>query len=250
MQALILAAGMGSRLGALTAESTKCMVRLHGRRLIERLFDGLAGLGLRRAVLVVGHGAAELRATIGDCYGGLPIVYVYNEAYRSTNNIYSLALAAPELCADDSLLIESDLALDPAIIRACAGDGPTVAAVARYQPWMDGTVTTIDAAGYISRFLPKGAYDPAATGYYKTVNLYRLGQAFCADLLAPALRAHIEQAGPQVYYEEVLGRLVAQGRARIRALIVDGLPWYEIDTAADLQAAEALFAPGRGGLQV
>jgi choline kinase len=246
MQALILAAGMGSRLGALTAEATKCMVRLHGRRLIERLFDGLAGLGLSRAVLVVGHGAAELRAALGHRFAGLPIVYVENPDYRGTNNIYSLSLAAEELCADDTLLIESDLVLDPAILRMCAhSDGPAAAAVASYQPWMDGTVTLLDAEGWVARFVPKQALDPARpAGYYKTVNIYRLGRRFCADLLVPELRAHMARVGAHVYYEEVLGRIVDEGRSRVRAVVVDGLPWYEIDTAEDLRAAEALFAPG------
>lgn len=107
---------------------------------------------------------------------------------------------------------------------------------------MDGTATLIDAEGYISRFGPKGAYDPADTRYYKTVNLYRLARGFCAERLVPALHAHIRRAGVHVYYEEVLGRLVEQGDAHVKALIVDGLPWYEIDTPADLRAAEALFA--------
>lgn len=243
MQALILAAGMGTRLGSLTAASAKCMLRVHGRRLIERLFDGFAGLGLRRVVLVVGHGAAELRAMLGESYAGLPIVYVYNPAYRNTNNIYSLALAASELCADDTLLLESDLVVDPRILRACAAaSAPAAAAVARYQPWMDGTVTLLDDQGFICRFVPKRAIDPNATGYHKTVNIYRLGRDFCVDCLAPELQANLARAGKQIYYEEVFGGIVERGLAQFKALVVDHLAWYEIDTAADLRAAEALFA--------
>jgi NDP-sugar pyrophosphorylase family protein len=246
MQALILAAGMGTRLGELTAVSPKCMLRLHGQRLIERLFDGLAGLELRRVIVVVGHGAEELRTALGDALAGLPISYITNPQYRTTNNIYSLALALPALCADDTLLIESDLVLDPAILHACAaGAAPVVAAVATYAPWMDGTVTQVNPDGEITCFLPRGAYDPTAATYYKTVNLYRLDRAFCADCLAPELHAHLERAGPGVYYEEVFGRIVAHGMARMRAVVVDGIDWYEIDTVADLRAAEAIFRPAQ-----
>jgi len=244
MQALILAAGMGTRLGPLTAGGPKCMVPLHGRPLIARLLDGLAGLGLRRAVLVVGHGADALRAALGDSYAGLPIAYVDNPDYRTTNNSYSLALAAPALCADDTLLLESDLVLDPAILRACAAaPGPAVAVVAPYASWMDGTTALLDGDGFVHRFVPKGAFDPAlAPAYHKTVNVYRFSRPFCEDCLVPELRGHLARAGAQDYYELVLGAVVERGLARVRALVVDGPPWYEIDTPADLHAAEALFA--------
>lgn len=246
MQALILAAGTGSRLGPLTAALPKCMLELHGRSLIARLLDDLAALSLSRVVLVVGHGAAPLRAALGDRYAGLPICYVYNPDYRTTNNSYSLALAAAELCADDTLLIESDLVLHPAILRGCAAAADSVAAaVAPFEPWMDGTATTVGDDGFVGRFLPRGSYDPAGAGLFKTVNLYRLGRDFCGEELLPALRAQLAMGGAQRFYEEALGDLVAAERARVRALVVGRLPWYEIDTPADLRAAERLFAGER-----
>jgi len=246
VQALILAAGMGTRLGTLTADSAKCMLRFQGQRLLERLLVDLAGLGLRRAVLVVGHGADELRATVGDSCAGMPCVYVENASYRSSNNIYSLALAAPQLCADDTLLLESDLVLHPAILRACAAEAaPAAAVVAPYAPWMDGTVTLLDDAGWVSRFVPRaeqGELDLRQT--YKTVNLYKLDATWSERYLVPAMHTHLAEVGAHVYYEDVFGRLVAAGEARMRAVPTGALPWYEIDTPADLRAAEALFAPG------
>lgn len=243
MQALILAAGMGARLGAFTEGAAKCMVRLNGRTLIERLLDDLATLDLSRVVLVVGHGGAGLRAALGDAYRGLPIVYVENPAYRTTNNSYSLALAVPQLCADDTLLLESDLVLDPTILRRCAAAShPAAAVLAPLAPWMQGTLALLDAEGFISRFVPWAERAPAHAAYYKTVNVYRLSRTFSAGCLAPALHAHLAAAGPHDYYEVVFGALTAHAQARMRAVLVDDCPWYEIDTPADLRAAEALFA--------
>lgn len=244
MQALILAAGMGSRLAPLTDRSTKCMVRLHGRRLIEYMLDGLRELGLSRAVVVVGHGGAEVRSVLGDCYQGLPICYVDNPDYRTTNNIYSVHLAAPHLCAEDTLLIESDLIVDPAILHACAHEpGPCAAAVAPYEPWMDGTVTLLDESRAVRRFVPKRAFEPArASSYYKTVNIYKLHRDFCRELFLPGLRGHVERASTGSYYEQVLGEIVERGLAPVRGVVVDSAPWYEIDTTADLRAAEQIFA--------
>ena len=58
MQAVILAAGMGKRLGDLTRYSTKYMVKVNGKRLIEHALDALLAAGIRHVVMVVGHGAS------------------------------------------------------------------------------------------------------------------------------------------------------------------------------------------------
>ena len=110
MQAIILAAGMGRRLGELTSQNTKCMVKVNGVSLIDRLLGQLSRLALNRVVIVVGYKGQELKDYIGQRYAErLKIEYVENPVYDRTNNIYSLALAKDQLQEDDTLLIESDL---------------------------------------------------------------------------------------------------------------------------------------------
>ena len=116
MQAIILAAGMGRRLGELTKDNTKCMVEVNGVRLIDRLLNHLLHSGLNRVVIVVGYEGQKLRDYIGDRYADrLHIEYVNNPVHDKTNNIYSLALAKEQLQEDDTLLIESDLIFDDAM---------------------------------------------------------------------------------------------------------------------------------------
>lgn len=55
MQAIILAAGMGKRLGELTRENTKCMIKVHQQTLIERMIKQLGNLQLDRIILVIGY---------------------------------------------------------------------------------------------------------------------------------------------------------------------------------------------------
>ena len=61
MQAIILAAGMGKRLGALTKDNTKCMIKVNGVTLIDRLLIQLSSLQLSRVVIVVGYKGDKLR---------------------------------------------------------------------------------------------------------------------------------------------------------------------------------------------
>ena len=97
MQVIILAAGMGKRLGELTQNNTKCMIRVNGVTLIERVLDQFSKLKLNKVIMVIGYKGEELRSFIGDSYKGLPIEYITNPIYDKTNNIYSLSLAKEQL---------------------------------------------------------------------------------------------------------------------------------------------------------
>lgn len=105
MQALILAAGMGKRLKELTRDSAKCMVKVAGKTLIERMLFHLDELNLTEIIIVVGYKAENLISFINGLGIKTPISFVMNNAYSSTNNIYSLYLARNYLLRDDTLLL-------------------------------------------------------------------------------------------------------------------------------------------------
>lgn len=157
MQAIILAAGMGKRLREFTKNNTKCMVKVNGIPLIDRMLSQLSELNLNRVIIVVGYKGDELIQHIGHRYDQkLDIEYVFNHVYDKTNNIYSLALASDKLLEDDTLLIESDLILDDNMFRLILDNPyPNLALVAKYQTWMDGTMVKIDEDCNIVNFIPK-----------------------------------------------------------------------------------------------
>ena len=135
MQAIILAAGMGRRLGEYTKDNTKCMLPVNGVRLIDRLLTQLSKLELNRVVVVVGYQRQNLIDYIGHRYDDqLKIEYVENPIYDKTNNIYSLALAKDKLQEDDTLLIESDLIFDDGMFKLLTDNPyPNLALVAKYE---------------------------------------------------------------------------------------------------------------------
>ena len=245
MQAIILAAGMGKRLGALTRNNTKCMVKVNGVRLLERALDQLSALHVSRVVLVIGYCGQGVRDFAGNSWKGTPIVYIENPVYNKTNNIYSLALASDYLVQEDTLLLESDLIFESSILKKLVDDPyPNLACVDAFQSWMDGTVVVLGEGNSIKRFIPKKdfVYSEIPT-YYKTVNIYKFSQSFSRDYYVPFLKAYSHALGNNEYYEQVLRVISMIDTSVIKALPLQGEKWYEIDDIQDLDIAESIFCP-------
>ena len=245
MQAIILAAGMGRRLGELTKENTKCMVPVNGVRLIDRLLTQLSQLNLSRVLIVVGYQGQRLIDHIGDRYADrLNIEYAENPVYDKTNNIYSLSLVKEQLQEDDTLLIESDLIFSDRLFQLITEDkNPNVALVAKYESWMDGTMVCIDSDHNIVNFVPKSAFNYSDIDtYYKTVNIYKFSKEFARNRYVPFLEAYTKAVGNNEYYENVLRIISLLNSNDLKALPIGTEKWYEIDDKQDLDIAEALFA--------
>lgn len=245
MQAIILAAGMGKRLGELTKDNTKCMVEVNGVRLIDRTLNQLSQLELTRVVIVVGYEGQKLIDYIGDRYTDrLKIEYVENPVYDKTNNIYSLALAKEQLQEDDTILIESDLIFDDNMFSLIIDNPyPNLALVAKYETWMDGTMVRISEDNDILNFVPKAAFRyEDVDKYYKTVNIYKFSKEFSRTKYVPFLTAYTTAVGNNEYYENVLSIITFLNKKELKALPIGNEKWYEIDDKQDLDIAEALFA--------
>ncbi|MDY5109002.1 MAG: phosphocholine cytidylyltransferase family protein, partial [Sodaliphilus sp.] len=244
MQAIILAAGMGKRLGEYTKSNTKCMVEVNGTPLIDRALDQLSQLNLSRVVIVVGYEGQKLMDYLGSEHKGLKIEYVNNPVYEKTNNIYSLALAKEQLQADDTLLIESDLIFDDSLLTKLVDNPfPNLALVAKYETWMDGTMVCIDSENNIVNFVTKAAFNyQNVDQYYKTVNIYKFSKEFSQTKYVPFLEAYTKAVGNNEYYENVLRIITFLNSQDLKALPIGNEKWYEIDDKQDLDIAEALFA--------
>ena len=244
MQAIILAAGMGKRLGDLTKDNTKCMIKVNGTYLIDRLLSQLDSLNLERIILVIGYQGEKLRTHIEKQSRNTPIEYIYNPVYNKTNNIYSLYLAKEELQKQDTLLIESDLIFEDTLFHKILNNPyPNLALVAKYEPWMDGTMVRLNTENDIIDFISKKTFRYAdIDDYYKTVNIYKFSKEFLRNSYVPFLEAYSKALGNNEYYEQVLRVIALLDKPDLKALPLHGEKWYEIDDIQDLSNAETIFA--------
>lgn len=229
MQAIILAAGMGKRLGRYTKDGTKCMVPVNGKTLIEYTIESLASNNIKKLVMVIGYKGDVLKKFISEKFNasnlnGMKIEYIENPVYDKTNNIYSLFLAKDKLAKDDTLLLESDIIFKPSIIsNLVKSKDKNLAVVSHFESWMDGTCTLLNDKNEITGILDKSHFNwNDIDQYYKTVNIYKFSKEFSSNYYIPFLEAYQKAFGKNEYYEQVLKVLSFLSVASLKGLIVSG----------------------------
>ena len=239
--ALLLAAGLGSRLAPLTDSVPKCLVSMSGVPILERLVRALDGQGFERLVIVTGYKAETIRDYLGEGFGGIAVEYIVSPLFETTNNIYSLWLAR-RLIDEPFLLVESDVVFDEHLLTPLVQ--PDRIAISRQLPWMSGTTVTLDGAGNVDAFYPPppGVYGRHCTdaGHFMAVNICSLSRDVWGDV-GERLDSHVAADQTGLFYETVFEEMAAEGSMAPAAVIFPAERWYEIDTLADLDAAELVF---------
>lgn len=234
--ALLLAAGTGSRLYPLTRDEPKCLTSVNGKTILERMVKNLNKRGFKRLVIVTGHLEHCIRNTLGDQIGKLKVEYIFSPLYKTTNNIYSLWMAR-EAIKEPFLLLESDLVIDNSLLTDMVY--PDRIALAKMQPWMNGTCVKLNQSDTVSEFVTDHKED-SENQRYKTVNIYSFSLSSWKRIIK-RLDKKISAGDVNSYYETVFADLTAENKLELKSVSFDGKPWYEIDTLEDLSFAEKIF---------
>ena len=239
--ALLLAAGMGTRLQPLTNCCPKCLTEVCGIPILRRLVSCLVEEGFRRLVVVVGYHDAQIRDYLQRHACGLTIDFVDCREYATTNNIYSLWLAREHI-RGPFVLIESDLVFESHLLGLMRVRDRI--AIVRFQASMPGTTVSIDEFGRVLSF--RVGSDPCTLGFlrHKTVNLYSLSTATWREVVR-RLDRRIAAGRVHDYYEVVFAEMVADRWLTFQSVHFDEGRWCEIDTLDDLREAELLFLDSR-----
>lgn len=244
MKAIILAAGLGRRMRPLSITTHKTLLKIGEHTILDRLIDVLIANEVRDIAIVTGYRAEDLHQHLIKHYPYLDFMFIHNERYEETNNIYSLAIAIEKIpINDDIVLIESDLVVESSVFtRLFASPHPNVALVDHYRTGMDGTVVTV-VDGIVTNVIPphlQGSNFNFADKY-KTLNIYKLSKEFCCGSFKKLLTYYSKVIDSHCYYEVILGIIIAMQKEVIQAEILQGERWAEIDDPNDLEEARYIF---------
>ncbi len=237
MKAVILAAGVGKRLWQLTQHHPKCLIEIGGRSLLHRYLDTLAGLGIRRADIVVGYKQEMIREAVGRDSCGVKVKFLVNEEFHR-GSISSLWIARAVL-DDDVIVMDADVLFHRDILKRLVESSYDNALLMDETVRQTGEECMVVVAGgrviALSKKMPD-RYDYAGEG----VGFLRVRHADTPHLVA-SLRSHIDQGSWNMEYEDALLQFfqtVKVGHEKI-----GGLPWTEIDFVEDVKKAEMDVLP-------
>ena len=225
MQAVILAAGVGSRLGQLSNGQPKCLINIGGRALIRHQLEALADNGVGQVLMVLGYEAETVRRVVGD-----RAEYIVNDRYADTNSLYSLWLAR-DWIKGPFLLLNSDLFFHPDILsRALEEEGNILAYDSTASRGREQTKVAIRER----RIVDLGKDLPAGSARGESLGLLRFDADGAQALLAQA-DALIKAGNEKAWVTEAVRNCCSL--VRIYGLNVAGLPWVEVDFPHDLEEA-------------
>lgn len=243
--AVVLAAGMGTRLAPFTRSRPKCLVPLHGRPIFFRALDALRKQGVRDVVVTVGYLGDQVRDCLTDEFRGLNVTFVRNDAYAASGSLLSFDLALKRCPRDsDLLLIEGDVVFERDLLAWLLENAHgeiAATALEPYAPHLTGTLALLGPDNYVTDVAhEKGrASDFPLYESYKTTNISVFSTSMRAQLES-TVRASLERYGVNAPLEYALSDLVRNG-AKMRGVTTGGRKWFEIDTPEDLATAERIF---------
>lgn len=232
--AILLVAGVGSRLRPLADRRPKCLASLGAETILARQVRLLAAAGVARLVLSTGFAAEAVHAALAGC--ALPVTFVHNPDYATTQNVVSLHRALGAVGAGGVVKLDGDVVFTDALLpRVLGAGGDAAVAVDGRQPVRDEAMKVRAARGLATGF---GKGIPAAEATGESIGVEWFGDR-ARGSLAAAVATAVEAGRTGIYYEDVYAEVIARG-VEMRCVGVGDLPWTEVDEASDLARAVAL----------
>ena len=237
MKAVILAAGMASRLRPLTNNTPKCLLDVKGHSLLERSMNALIGCGIRDFVIVTGYLHQMIEDFVGSHYkNSINVDFIHNDMFDSTNNIYSLWLARKAIDGEEFLLLDSDLLYDPQIAKMVLDNSAeNVLTLIRHELGEEEMKVVVDSQGKITE-INKTCDPKVAAG--ESLGLEKFGKSYSSALFKELKKMMDQEHLENKYYELAFERMIPQGHT---FTVVDASDYFscELDTVEDFENAKS-----------
>jgi choline kinase len=236
MQAIILAAGRGTRLAPIHSNVPKCLFSFQGIPILKRMVDALVSIKVREILLICGYKKAQIgyygQDHIMPHYPDLSLRYIENTRFESTNTGYSLSLALDQV-TDPFLVLDGDVVFQPEVLQ-CIGEPqplPTLLCIEK-KCGAEEMKVRLDSSDRLIQ-IGKGIPTEQARGEFVGIAAYP-----CA--FAQRWQHKLAHVSHQAYYEEALQDLIEEG-ASFQIKWIRAHEAMEIDTPEDARIASELF---------
>lgn len=238
MKAVILAAGVASRLRPLTDNSPKCLLNVGDKSILERTVDNVVAYGIKQIVVVTGYLREMIEGFLLEKYPKVNFTFIFNEKYDSTNNIYSLWMTKEELLGHDMLLLDSDIVFDGKIIGQLLNSGHENCLAVRSDQKLgkEEIKLLLDDDGSIKEI--GKVIDPnSAMG--ESIGIEKFDKKFVWHLFAILDIKILDKHEVNIFYEAAFQDALNNG-VKIYPVDTENYKCMEIDTLDDFETAREL----------
>jgi choline kinase len=242
MKAVILAAGIASRLRPLTNNTPKCLLKVGSKSILELTIENLIANGINEIIIVTGFLDFQIKDFLNSRFPELNIIFCHNELYESTNNIYSLWLAKDALGGDDMLLMDSDIVFDHRIIAKLRDSGFKNCLALKRHDLSDEEIKVLSGKNGRILDISKEVNPKEAAG--ESIGIELFSRQLLPELFKVIDRKVNAEKKVNIFYEVAFQELINENHD---IFIVDVTEFFcmEIDTAEDLKVAGEIFMKGR-----
>jgi choline kinase len=237
MKAVILAAGIASRLRPLTDNTPKCLLKAGEKCILEMMIENLIMTGNDEIIIVTGYLEHMIREFVNQRFPGVNIKFINNELFEGTNNIYSLWLTKEAVAGDSMLMMDSDIVFDHKIIPGLLNSGfESCLALKKHDVGDEEIKVKADESGKV---LAINKQVPLKEAIGESIGIEYFGVKGCEELFRILDRRIMVEKKVNVFYETAFEELSENS-----LYVVDTTSYFcmEVDTADDLEAARHLIS--------
>jgi choline kinase len=240
MRAIILSAGRGSRLGALTTDRPKCLIDLSGKTLLDWQLDHLSAAGVEEFLVVTGFRDDEVEASLARRTDNLQVRTIFNPFYQVADNLGTVWVAR-EAFAGDCLVLNGDTIVSQELaerVITAGVPGITVTVDEGDGEFDDDDMKVVrDSDGRLRRIgkqLGSSSINAESIGMivFRQDGAQRFVDAVDAMMRTPE--------GTTSWYLKVIDALAAE--SRVETLSISGMEWGEVDYLEDVARARSITA--------
>lgn len=242
MTAVILAAGMGTRLRPHTNMVPKSLLVVGEKSLLAHSLDNIVRIGIRDIVIVLGYLGALIQRAIGEQYRGAHIRYLTNDTYQETGSMYSFSLTESALDDEPAVLLESDLLYDPSLLHHLL-TSPHEDAIMTVPLSGSGDEVYVcaDEQSQLTQLGKQIPNEDKARSCGELAGISRFSKRFRTTLFRKAAAEYRDGAHNRHYEESVFA--VAQDGHPVYVVRCEPRGWVEVDTEQDLGKAREIVHP-------
>ncbi len=235
--AVILVAGVGSRLRPITDTRPKALAPVGAETILGRAVRLLLDFGVSRLILATGYREDAVRAALDGL--AAEVIYCPNPRYDSTQNSVSLALCRDAVDGRSFFKLDGDVVFDAEVLERISAPRVELSTGVDSSRKLDAEAMKVVVDGArIRRF---GKDVPLAESHGESIGIERIESSASGKLFS-ALSERIQAGVTDLYYEDVYSQMIARGELSAEVADVSGLRWTEVDTFEDLETARRLFA--------